>query len=119
MTIIRHLDPIFNLARAGNGQLYALADQEYYQAFRDEVDELIDTLHATIKIVRTPQEIRQRVINFITLPDGRIVIPNGCDETREFLESGLGKKNVLEIEVDAAEDYTIDGGIRCKSNIVV
>lgn len=118
-----HIDTEFNMAFSPEGNALFCVNGAYYSAFRDEVDTLIKKFDGRLHIIKeNTYEQTSLAVNFIKLPNGKIIMPNDCPITQEFLEKGLGKGNVLTPRIDCYNDYSaargISGGLRCMSNLI-
>lgn len=114
-----HLDMVLNLISSPDGNLLAVVDGNYYRCYFREVDQLVRKLNAKLHIIGSALEASKNATNFIGLPGGKVIMPNGCPSTQKFLEKGLGKSNV--VVLDLSDEFFSDnrsGGIRCMSNLI-
>jgi hypothetical protein len=116
----RHLDTEFNLVFSPRGNALVCVNEGYYISYHEEVDVLIRSLDARMHIIPERTLEREKLaVNFITLPNGKVVLPNSCRSTQKFLEDALGRENVLVLEVVMDVDYSGRyGGLRCMSNLI-
>ena len=111
-----HIDLSFNLAATKEGNMLACAYSEYYKYFRGQVDKLVKEIDAQLHVI--PEDEGMIAANFIGLPDGKVVLPEGCPSTQAFFERHLSSSNVFTIKVDALVSNWQEGGFRCMSNLV-
>jgi len=110
-----------------------VVNDEYYREYEDRVSQLLQRYQSELIIIQDcDEQTRRRAVNFIELPDGKIVLPENCTQTKTALEGVLGVSNVLGARVDSsklpgsaitfvngrAETLYFHGGLRCLTNCV-
>ena len=112
---VDHIDTEFGLVFSKGGNALACVNPDYYKQFRRPIDQLIKKIDASLHIA--PEGESTMAVNFISLPNGKVIIASDCDSTQSFLERGLGKENVTVLPIDP-EIYLKGGGLRCMSNVI-
>jgi N-dimethylarginine dimethylaminohydrolase len=114
---VDHIDTEFGLARTKDGKMLACVNSSYYyrSGLRQRIDNLVKELNAILHV--TPEEESTMAVNFITLPDGKVIMAGRCPSTQAFLEWGLGKENVTALPINPLI-YLKGGGLRCMSNVI-
>lgn len=126
-----HIDTEVNFVQSEKGYTF-IVNNDYYQQYPTEIDGLVEKYDGEVKIITSHDEqTRLRGVNFIELPNGKVVVPENCIETRSALEASIGKDNVISVKADCSKfngiAQTIDndghfitlwfhGGLRCLTN---
>jgi hypothetical protein len=114
-----HIDTEFNFVSSPGGNYFAFVNGDYLEKYPDEVRTVVKALDA--KLFTIPVESRQarfKAVNFISLGDGRIVVPEHCDAMTDQLIKWIGKKNVFVLPLETYDFSGDNGGIRCMSNVI-
>lgn len=120
MSLNYHIDTEFNLVLSRGGTPLICVNEAYYSSFREHVDSLVEATDGKLhKIPEDSVDSRRGAINFIKLPNGKVMLPDYCVATQTFLEKGLGRSQVLIAKIDIFNDYSgPGGGLRCMSNLI-
>lgn len=132
MEVSRHIDMECNMVLGETGRV-VVANRDYFTEYGGDVVDLADKYDADLHIIEDMREQTcSRAVNFIELPNGKVVMSANCPETKGKLIQSLGAENVLESNFDpgsysfsqTAEVQGGDiplyfhGGLRCMSNVV-
>jgi len=132
MNFSKHLDMEINIVYS-QGRLVVVANEDYYKERKDRVDKILHNYQGQLVIISDPREqTLLRAVNFVELPDGRVIIPENCNQAISALKNVLGKPNVLGENVDFSKSksransyvnggpitYYLHGGLRCLTNSV-
>ena len=128
-----HIDTEVNFVQTEKGYMF-IVNNDYYQRYAAEVDILVKKYGGEIKIIISHDEqTKLRGVNFIELPNGKVVVPENCLETRALLVESIGKDNVIPVKVDVSKFNGIaqtlsddgrfitlwfHGGLRCLTNLI-
>jgi hypothetical protein len=126
-----HIDTEVNFVQSEKGYVF-IVNNDYYQQYAADIDGLVEKYGGEVKIITSPDEqTKLRGVNFIELPNGKVVVPENCTETRGLLEDSIGKDNVISVKVDVSKFNGIaqtlsddgrfitlwfHGGLRCLTN---
>lgn len=115
-----HIDTELNVVEKRPGENLLLVNSEYYEVFQAETERLAGQIGAKIHVIDNRAEIMYKAVNFITLPNGEVIISRENEGVIRFLSDELGKDRVNAIETFRRE-CTVDyggGGLRCRTNII-
>lgn len=106
-----HMDTEVNVAFSPDGNTLLVVSNHYHRLFSEKVAALTRTLDACL-YVPTPRETALHAVNFCTLPDKSVLIPDTCRGTISFLEKNLGRNKVVPLTM-LPRECTLQGGLRC------
>ncbi|RJQ16970.1 hypothetical protein C4573_02820 [Candidatus Woesearchaeota archaeon] len=115
----RHIDTAISFIPAEKPLL--LIDPDYAFEHVEAMIDLVYRLHSESFIVPMPSpDYELLAVNMLVLPDGKVLLPEVCRETRSFLQKHLPKERILTCGSDFPNygKRGLAGGIRCMSNIV-
>lgn len=115
-----HLDTEFNLVHNKSGDVFTLVNESYYSFYKKQVDSINRKINANMCVVKeNTSDYKMKSLNFISLPNWKVMIPGNSPKTKSFLEAALGKENVLVSKITDPCMYSGKyGGLRCMSNLI-
>jgi len=111
-----HIDTELNVAESYKEQVALVASQHYADLFAQDVSTLTHRLSARMHVA-DEEETANHAINFITLPDGSVIIPDDCPKTIKFLQRELGERKVSPVKC-LPHERTVQGGLRCRTVLI-
>ncbi len=111
-----HIDTEVNIAITAQARLL-FVNEEYRLEFLADVLNVSRKVQADL-IVIPKQAMHVLGVNFVSLPDGRYLVPQDTIVAK-VLKERLGRRAVIEWPVEPNEDYGVGGGLRCSSNVII
>ncbi len=111
-----HIDTELNIARTPCDNLLLLVNRDFYRVFKSDVNRVAKTLGAK-KYVVDGNECEVRGLNFVNLPDKKIVVDSCCGGILKFLKKNISHNRVIPLETFSYECVN-EGALRCRTNLV-
>jgi len=115
----KHIDTEFNMINSPQGNSMVFVNEAYFEAYRDEVHNIAKSIDAKLTVLPEGSNDQMKLaVNFMKLPDGKVMIPNRCMIIEEAMVHGLGRERVLVTDTDNYGYSGRGGGLCCMSNII-
>jgi len=111
-----HIDYYVNGIESG-GRIVILTDPDFYTANEDIFNQM--KCEQEIEIVRVDEQERSRVpTNFLSLPNGKILMAAGTPITQESLEKRVGSDKIITTKNPVDNLLEKGYGVRCFTNLL-
>jgi len=130
MGFSRHLDMEINVVKNKDGWVFVVND-DYFRKYKQRIAELLEKYNGSLVVIcDKAEQTLLRAVNFIELPNGKVILPSNCEETIAKLTRVLGKDRVLSVDFDCSLlngqattrmggnliNLWFHGGLRCMAN---